>query len=416
MSNEVKVSVIVPVFNARRYLDECFDSIQSQTLKEIEIVCVDDGSTDGSLEMLQKRQEQDSRIRILRQENAGPGSARNTGFRAAEGDYVVFWDADDYFDAEALEEMYRQITSDQADVCVCGGYTYYEEEGRAFPSNTYLNVSKIPCGIPFSIRTNPEHICDFTSVTVWNKLFRRAFITGIGLEFTALHTSEDVNYVISALCRAEAITVVDRKLVTYRAFQHGSLSADMVKAADDLVCAFALTAEELIRDGIFPERSFANRALAAVLTLLARGGEDWENYQSAYRILQEGGLERMHILRQPEGYYYEQAKERSLEKLYTATPEQFAVFYLHEQTIRLRTQSGRVREQARKLGQLKEERAELKNTLKNEREKERILQEKNAKLRERNRSLKESREYKLGCILTYIPRKIKELWKRIAAR
>ena len=123
----------------------------------------------------------------------------------------------------------------------------------------------------------------------------------------------------------------------------------------------------------------------------------------------------MHILRQPEGYYYEKSKERCVEKLYTATPEEFAVFYLHEQTLRLRTQSGRVREQARKIGELKTERAELKNSLKNEREKERELQEKNAVLRERIRKLKESREYKLGRILTFIPRKIKELWKKLTS-
>ena len=415
MSNEVKVSVIIPVFNAQRYLDECFDSIQGQTLKEIEIICVDDGSTDESVEMLRKRQENDSRIRILQQKNAGPGAARNTGFRAAEGDYVIFWDADDFFEPEALEELYGKITEDQADVCVCNGYTYYEEEAKAFPSNTYLNVSKVPDEIPFSIRTNPEHICDFTSVTVWNKMFRRAFIAGLGLEFTTLHTSEDVNYVLNALCRAETVTVVDKRLVTYRAFQQGSLSADMVKAAGDLVEAFAVTAEELIRDNAFPERSFANRALAAVLTSLARGAEEWTAYRDVYRLLQDGGLEKMHILRQPEGYYYEKSKERCVEKLYTATPEEFAVFYLHEQTLRLRTQSGRVREQARKIGELRTERAELKNSLKNEREKERELQEKNAVLRERIRKLKESREYKLGRILTFIPRKIKELWKKLTS-
>ena len=405
LDNEVKVSVIIPVYNAQRYLNECFDSIQGQTLREIEIICVDDGSTDDSYKTLLRRQENDNRIKVLKQENAGPGIARNTGFHVAKGEYVIFWDADDFFNPKALEEMYQKVKDDQADICVCGGYTYYEDEGKSYPSSAYLNKTKIPEEIPFNIKTNSDHICDFTSVTVWNKLFRREFIKEIGLEFLPLHTSEDVNYVINAVCRAESITIVDRKLITYRAFHQGSLSYDMAKKAGDLVYSFAVTAEELIRDNIFPERSFANRALSAVLTSLVRIGTNIGEYKVVYQMLQEDGLEKMHILRKPEGYYFDPMRDRCVEQLYSLTAEEFALFYLHEQTVHLRVQSGKNRE-------LQQGKKQLRDKLQKELERKKELQKEIEALQKKNKQLKESWEYKIGRLITFIPKKIKLLWDK----
>ncbi|MBR6222807.1 MAG: glycosyltransferase family 2 protein [Lachnospiraceae bacterium] len=108
MEYDIKVSVIVPVYDAEKYLEQCLDSIVNQTLKEIEIICVDDGSTDSSMEILNRFKENDPRITVLSQQNLFAGVARNNGKSHARGKYLVFWDSDDYFYETALEKMYSQ--------------------------------------------------------------------------------------------------------------------------------------------------------------------------------------------------------------------------------------------------------------------------------------------------------------------
>ena len=111
----VKVSVIIPVYNVEPYLKQCMDSVVGQTLKEIEIICVDDGSTDGSLDILREYAAEDNRIQIIEQKNAGAGAARNNGMRHATGKYLSFLDSDDFFEPRMLEKAYDLAEKDQAD-------------------------------------------------------------------------------------------------------------------------------------------------------------------------------------------------------------------------------------------------------------------------------------------------------------
>ncbi len=106
--NQIKVSVIVPVYNAQQYLKDTLDTIIGQSLKSIEIICVDDGSSDESLSILKDYQNKDSRLIVLTQQNQYAGVARNNGLNIARGKYVVFWDADDLFEKNALECMYKK--------------------------------------------------------------------------------------------------------------------------------------------------------------------------------------------------------------------------------------------------------------------------------------------------------------------
>ena len=116
---EVKVSVIMPVYNACRYIRPAIDSILAQTLKEIELICIDDGSTDTSLDMIKIYQKGDSRIRILTETNAGPGLARNNGFKRARGEYVAFLDADDFYEPDMLESLYNAAVEKDLDIAIC---------------------------------------------------------------------------------------------------------------------------------------------------------------------------------------------------------------------------------------------------------------------------------------------------------
>lgn len=125
-----KVSIIMPIYNAEKYLRECMDSVINQTMKDIEIICVNDGSKDSSMDILRYYESLDSRITIINKENEGAGQARNDGMRMATGDYLLFLDADDFFELDMVEKAYNSIEDNEADVCIFNGDKYNTESGK----------------------------------------------------------------------------------------------------------------------------------------------------------------------------------------------------------------------------------------------------------------------------------------------
>lgn len=139
----IKVSVIIPVYNAQEYLEQCLQSVQRQTMKELEILCINDGSTDDSLRILEEMRREDKRIRILEQTNQGAGAARNLAIESAMGAFVCFLDADDYWiDDSALEKMYESAMMRGVDVC--GGQYHTDQKGVLKKINVYGTL----CGDP----------------------------------------------------------------------------------------------------------------------------------------------------------------------------------------------------------------------------------------------------------------------------
>ena len=121
-----KVSVIIPVYNTAEYLGQCLDTSLLQTLQDIEVICVDDGSTDDTLSCLQGYAFLDSRLKVVHQEKAGSGAACNCGLKAATGEYIICVDSKDFFESDMLEKMLARAESDQSDIVVCGNYTFDE--------------------------------------------------------------------------------------------------------------------------------------------------------------------------------------------------------------------------------------------------------------------------------------------------
>ena len=128
MSNTPKVSVIIPVYNVEAYLRPCLDSITGQTLRDIEIICVNDGSTDSSLAILQEYAARDSRMQVRDQTNTGQGTARNRAIEQAKGEYVYFMDSDDILELEALEKLWQQCREQDLDTLFFSGKSFYESE------------------------------------------------------------------------------------------------------------------------------------------------------------------------------------------------------------------------------------------------------------------------------------------------
>ena len=162
--NKIKVSVIIAVYNTERFLKQCMDSIVNQTLRDIEIICVNDGSTDDSLMILNKYAESDDRVLVYTKENEGLGgaSARNYGLERAQGEYISILDSDDFFELDMLEKAVKRAESTNADIVVFGGYEYDERNGNTYTVASILGEKEIPDIEVFSYRDCADDIYQLT--------------------------------------------------------------------------------------------------------------------------------------------------------------------------------------------------------------------------------------------------------------
>lgn len=286
------VSVIIPVYNAEQHLRQCLTSVALQTLDQIEIICVDDGSIDSSPEILQEFASKDSRFVLVKQENKYAGVARNKGMSRARGKYLVFWDADDYFELEALERLYSQCEIDNADIAVCGARQHFVDIDVAVHGSMYLVKKYIPEQMPFSRLTNEEYILNFTTMVVWNKMFRREFVLQRGMEFAASRSNNDVKFVVCALCEAARITIVKEDLITYRRNQGAALTNSLDAKAMDIVNTWVAARDELLQRDVYPQKSFVNRCAASMVYML-RNLNSYDAYETVVTYLQHKGLEHL---------------------------------------------------------------------------------------------------------------------------
>ena len=129
-----KVSIVIPCYNVEKYLRQCLDSVINQTLRELEIICVNDGSKDSTLSILQEYAEKDSRIKIIDKPNGGYGESMNRGFDMATGEYLGIIESDDYADLDMFEKLYHCAKTYELDVVKSGFYYYYSKEERNIPN------------------------------------------------------------------------------------------------------------------------------------------------------------------------------------------------------------------------------------------------------------------------------------------
>ncbi len=259
----MKVSVIVPIYNVEAYLEACLESIVKQTLDDIEIILVNDGSTDGSSAIAGRFAANDSRIRLISQKNSGQAVARNVGIREAQGDYIVFVDSDDWIEAEMLEVLYRNIRQEKSDFVQCrfefdnpqrGTKTIY---GRKFDK------------LVMQGREILEDAMMVRNILVAPviKMYNRKFIIDNCLFFESGIVNEDTLYAIVVSCCARKVTFVDK--VFYHAIERdGSTSrASYQRLCSHMVIALDKVREYLEAKGVFVsvEGLFKARYLKSVL-------------------------------------------------------------------------------------------------------------------------------------------------------
>lgn len=354
----MKVSVIIPVYNGERYLRQCLDSVCGQTLRDIEIICVDDGSTDTSYQILEEYQVKDDRFVLLKQQNRYAGAARNLGKQHAKGEYLIFWDCDDYFELDALEVLYNRAKAQDADICVCGANHFFQNTEKLYPGPGYVDKKKTLGLDVFNRSTNPEYILNFTSAEVWNKLYRRSFVEKEQIDFQEIRNGNDLYFVTMAMCLAERITTIDRPLVTYRRNQASSLMGTMAKAAKVPFQAWFDVAADLREKDVFPEKSFVNKFLGSMLYLLRnlRTGED---FCEVVAFLKEKGLEQLGIKEQPKEYYYVAWHKEVVDHLLGDSPMEIRDFIAYRTYINSAETAAKLRLKNKECAELKKQAEEL---------------------------------------------------------
>ncbi len=425
----IKVSVIVPVYNSEKHLNECLDSICNQTLTDIEIICVDDGSTDSSYEILEDYRSKDSRFKLYRQENKYAGAARNLGKSHATGEYLVFWDSDDFFNLDALEKLYNQAKSVDADVCICAGNYYMESKQKISPNPACLTMSHVPEGDVFNRFTNPKYYLNVTNDAAWDMIFKREYIEGLGLDFQPIRNANDVYFTMNAIGLADRITVINERLVNYRMAKSEGLMATVSKSPLSAINAWMDIAKNLEKHDGFGEQSFANKAIGSMVYTL-QNINDWDAFCQAIEALKDGGLAQMHIFPRDNDYYYNPWNGECIKHLYNDTIEEIAIFIsnsLYNQKVEALAEKRIINQE---LSNKKKQYKELEKTRKKEAEsakRERKALEKkvkslNASLEKANKEtekakkqLEETRSswsYKIGNAIVWLPGKIKRIFKR----
>lgn len=276
----IKVSVIIPVYNIEKYLYQCIDSILNQTLKDIEVICVDDGSTDSSLSILKEYEQKDSRLKVISQKNSGAGIARNKGIEYASGKYLSILDADDFFETDMLEKVYNHCERYNADFCV-------------YRSDQFDNVNKKYIAIPWTIKQRylpqkkvfsaediSKYIFQIFNGWSWDKMYRKDFVEKNKLEFQDLRTTNDAFFVFMTNVQAERIVIFDEVLAHHRVNIKTSLSVTREKSWTCCYEAIQAIKNELILRKQFDlfEQSFTNWCLHFCLwnlrTLKGKAKED----------------------------------------------------------------------------------------------------------------------------------------------
>ncbi len=300
-----KVSVIVPVYNAERYLKQCVESILAQTLKNVEIIFVDDGSTDGSLEILKDYQAKDYRVRVISQENTGGGAARNRGMKEASGEYLCFLDADDYFEPAMLERMSSKMDATGSDICVAKVRCWHEDLGFYTDEYAAMREEYLPEKDVFSWEDMKGTIFNTFHNWPWNKLFRRSFVERKGLAFQEIKRTNDLLFTCSALVLAERITTLKEVMVNYRVGITGNCQTTNTAAPLDFYQAFQALRKFLQEQGIYEEveQSFLNHALDGCMANL-NSQENSPAHETLFHQLRGSLMKELGITDQPADYFY----------------------------------------------------------------------------------------------------------------
>ena len=249
MLNKYKVSVVIPFYNMEQYLQSCLDSVCRQTLQDIEIICVDDGSTDNTTELLTEYARSDSRIKIITQHQQGVSAARNRGISAANGEYLSILDADDFFHLDMLEHSYYRAKETNADICIFKAEEYNESTGQTCAMDWTPRRHWLPPQEIFSSYDIEDRIFIITPGWAWDKLFKTSFIKKHQITFQNQRTTNDARFVFMAYALAQRICLCENAIAVHRTGRRNALSVTREQSWDCFYKAFLSLEDELKKSG-----------------------------------------------------------------------------------------------------------------------------------------------------------------------
>ena len=264
--DEPLVSIVMPVYNAEDYLEESLCTVVSQSYRNLEIICVDDGSRDDSLLLIKKMMQEDQRISVVTQENQGAGAARNLGLKEANGEYILFFDADDILKKKAVETAVRTAVRHDADIVL---YGYYKFSGS---KKIRVDFSAKKLKVPMNRKITPADISDrlfqCDHGMPWNKLYKTSFLRGTGVEFQKLRNTEDEFFSRLTTVQAGSMVFIDKIFVGYRVGNKGSLHGNVDRNILDCTYALRTIHDELKSRGYYGQYQATYKKLAGYIIML----------------------------------------------------------------------------------------------------------------------------------------------------
>lgn len=332
-----KVSVIIPVYNVELYLRECLSSICNQTLKDIEIICIDDGSTDKSLNILTEYQEKDPRIIIHQQANKGGGAARNLGLKYATGDYLIFLDSDDFFELTFLEKMYGRAIETGSDLVICQYRTYHtvtQKTSGPLGISTYNYL----CLQTFSYSDIPKSIFMNFTLFVWNKLYLRSNIERNDLKFQEIHHHNDNYFCAISIVSSNRISLILEPLVYYRQGMKTNTQSRNFEHPDDFSHAISAIYKTLKASNIYAkvEPSFLEYVIFTIV-VQEKKLRGYPSHKEIWNNIVNVIFPKYNITNLPSSYFYNKKgywdflkiRDLSYSNLITQKPSVIARFIIY---------------------------------------------------------------------------------------
>ncbi len=224
-----EISVILPVYNADKYLQECLDSLLCQTFRDIEVLCINDGSTDKSAEILNQYTQKDNRVRVFEQENSGPAKARNVGLFNAKGQFLMFCDADDAYKPDMCEKMLTALKEHNVDLVMCDAeiIEYDKNHGRQEGNIAYHKLRHK------GFYELTQDLRSRLNILLWNKIFKLDLIKKWHIDFPSGYKSDDDSFVSQYLCVAETFFGLDEKLYCYKLLSNSIMGTILSQGKTD---------------------------------------------------------------------------------------------------------------------------------------------------------------------------------------
>lgn len=288
-----KASIAIPCYNAVRHIEQTVASALAQTMGDFELVLVNDGSTDGTLELLERLASTDPRILVIDQPNGGEGVARDAGRAACRGEWLYFLDSDDLMEPTLLEEAIARGEETDADLVVFRTQELDDQTGELRYFHWCFDVDWIGTDV-FDPHEHPQRILNSFQNWVHNKLWRASFVQGRGLRFQHVHRTADLLFTCRALTEAHRIALLDRPLHRYRVNNPGSALFTSDSYPLDFYDAFVELRDQIDGEGTWElyGQSFVNWVTEGVAMNLQRA-RSLEGFSAIYQKMHDEGLREL---------------------------------------------------------------------------------------------------------------------------